>query len=51
MAKDTYRNIKSCNYTMEEPQFNDISFSAKEFISRLLVIDQVNYRPSSTRIY
>ena len=37
----TYQNISDCNYTFEEDQFDEVSFSAKDFISRLLVVDQV----------
>jgi len=37
--QETYSNILACDYTTDEPEFEDISDEAKDFISRLLVID------------
>ena len=39
MFQETYANILACDYTTDEPEFEDISDEAKDFISRLLVID------------
>lgn len=30
----------ACDYTMDEPEFEDVSEEAKNFITRLLVLDQ-----------
>ncbi|CAB4064445.1 MYLK [Lepeophtheirus salmonis] len=38
--QETYNNIVECRYTFDEPEFDLISESAKNFISSLLIIDQ-----------
>ncbi len=40
--QETYNNILNCDYTLDEPEFADISDEAKDFIARLLVVDQNN---------
>ncbi len=39
LFQETYDNILSCDYTTKEPEFDDISEEAKDFIAHLLVID------------
>lgn len=36
---ETYDNITSCNYTLEEEQFDNISSDGKKFVQNLLVLD------------
>ena len=38
--QDTYNNVIKCDYTFDEPEFQDISDDAKDFISKLLQLSQ-----------
>uniref|UniRef100_A0A915DCR3 Twitchin n=1 Tax=Ditylenchus dipsaci TaxID=166011 RepID=A0A915DCR3_9BILA len=44
---ETLKNVKSCDWNMDDPAFNDISSSAKDFIRKLLVMD-ANSRMDAT---
>ena len=38
--QETYNNVIKCDYTFDEPEFQDISEDAKDFISKLLQLTQ-----------
>ena len=38
--QDTYNNVLKCDYTFDEPEFQDISDFAKDFIAKLLIVNQ-----------
>ena len=49
--QETFNNILSGGFTFEEDEFDDISQEAKDFISRLLILDQSNRMHASAALY
>ena len=49
--QETFNNILSGCFTFEEDEFDDISQEAKDFISRLLILDQSNRMHASAALY
>ena len=49
--QETFNNILSGGFTFEEDEFDDISQEARDFISRLLILDQSNRMHASAALY
>ena len=49
--QETFNNILSGCFTFEEDEFDDISQEAKDFISRLLILEQSNRMHASAALY
>ena len=49
--QETFDNIMNCAYSFDEEEFEDISLEAKDFISKLLIINQTERMRAATALY